>query len=144
MTIPFEVLRAAMTKAEKSRMLSRHGAVLFDRHEIHCCSYNDYHYRKPSTHAEEACLEKWLGLRSLGLKKPKLCNKRKKMVDLLVIRLDAMGRLTNSQPCEDCANMIHRYPVDRIFFSVNAHEIVWTRAKHFISHHQTSCKRYRR
>lgn len=93
-------------------------AIIIDSRMV-CCSINQsrlkYHCQGvKSIHSEIAAIKK-LPYRDIS--------KKKKNVDMIVIRVTKTGKLSSSQPCEYCvkhlSEMNNSYRINNIFFSDN-------------------------
>ncbi len=103
-----KLLEMAIQEAQKSTMLYRHSAILFNRNNIYGCAHNYsvHNFLQASIHAEMAsiCAHK---LRLHKIKK----------YDILVTRLTANGKLTYSRPCQHCFDVLRKMGVRRIYYS---------------------------
>lgn len=109
-------LTLAAREAHRSPMKFRHGAVLVKGGRLLSKGFN--HYRTTiggesycSTHAEMETLRK-LGRHKEGIRAAKGS-------DLFVVRMGKDGLLRrNSKPCPICVEWMHRYGVNRVYYTV--------------------------
>ena len=117
-------LSLAAREAHRSPMKFRHGAVLVKGGRLLSKGFN--HYRKTiggesycSTHAEMDTL------RRLGTHKESLQSSRGS--DLFVVRMGKDGLLRrNSKPCPICVEWMHRYGVNRVYYTVGEQKNEYT------------------
>lgn len=97
----------------------QHGAVLFRGPRVYSLGFNtsrvvgwtkNFGVNYWSMHAELACLHG-------------MSDKQLKGADLMVVRVDALGRPTLSKPCEKCFQMMALKSIRRCYYSLNEHDL---------------------
>lgn len=64
------------------------------------------------------------------------CNKNKyKKLNLLVIRINKDYKLCNARPCYHCLQMMIKYNIDKVFYSIDEYNIVSEKVNDMISIH---------
>jgi hypothetical protein len=109
----------AIDEALKSSVNLKHGAVLFGQggQRVYHHARNDHGnricgYRVPSIHAEANCLH-WIYRQTHRMKK----------LNILVIRLNCDGQLTDSRPCCMCEHLMRQFHIYRVYYSDHNGEI---------------------
>ncbi len=64
--------------------------------------------------------------------------KNRTKMSLIVIRINKLGELKNSKPCQDCLKYIRRYPqVQKIYYSDDNGSIMMEKVKDIDNNHQS-------
>ncbi len=129
------ILHIAIEQAKQSRMLYRHGAVLFTKRQIHTKGYNIFTdgANDSSVHAEMSCL---------AIKRIVKYSK----CSILVVRLNSNNKLTNSKPCKDCLEKLKSSKIKNIYYSDGRGQIICEKVKNsttsFVSSGTKYCLRH--
>lgn len=104
----------AYSQAYKSDMNFNHGAVIIHRGKILSSGYNYYHDNrcnynyKESIHAEVCAINN--ALKKIHASELKKC-------ELVIIRVNRQGECLNSKPCCNCAKIINKFNIKKVFYS---------------------------
>ena len=108
-----ECIQIAKNEASKSdHMYFRHGAVSVYRNKILTKGYNRPLFKDliyTSLHAEMSVIQQ--------LKRMRCSHKKKKKIDIFVIRINKNEELRLSKPCNQCQNIMKQFGVKRCFYS---------------------------
>lgn len=116
------ILTEAHRIALYTNMRYKHSALLLNKKlNIISTGYNyrtiknKYNY---SIHAEEQCLSNMLNKQKY--------NNRKKMNKyiLLIIRIDKDNNFAYSYPCDNCLNIIKKFGIKKIYYSINNNQFI--------------------
>ena len=76
-----------------------------------------------SLHAEAHAIIKYFG-RSFHFDKNKnyvfLDEKKKRKIDIIVIRINKLGNICNARPCYNCLNMMRTVGIRKVYYSINS------------------------
>jgi len=105
-----EILNDLIEETEKSEMRSKHASAVVKSGKIRAVGHNSFRgsiggNRIPSTHAEISAIYNWLKIGD------------RSTVDLWVIRVSKLGKLTDSAPCLSCVIAIKKYNVRNVYYS---------------------------
>jgi deoxycytidylate deaminase len=109
-----DIIKTLVIEAQKSELSFKHAALLMLNNKIVSIGYNHYvSYQKDkqkrwAIHAEVDCLVK------LSRKLRPRCNEMK----MYVIRVNKSGHLLLSKPCCKCNDLIEKYNVKKVFYSI--------------------------
>ena len=68
-------------------------------------------------------------------------SKRKSKIDIIVIRINRYGFMCNARPCYNCLMSMKQMGIRRVYYSINADEIIYENIKDMISIQITSYNR---
>jgi deoxycytidylate deaminase len=88
-----------------------------------------------SLHAETNAIINYYG-RSLSFDKKSgwiLDERSRSKLDLVVVRINKMGEMTNSRPCHNCLNLMKCVGIRRVYYSVSPDEVICENVKDMIS-----------
>lgn len=109
-----EIINILIHEAQKSECTYKHAALLLYNNKIvsigynrHVCHVKDVQKRW-TIHAEVDCL----------VKLPRRLRPKCKEMTMYVIRVDKEGHLRLSQPCFKCNELIQKYTVKKVCYSV--------------------------
>lgn len=110
-------IHVASEQSYNSDMYHKHGSVITIGGKIIFCGHNYYTLKNNSTvfysiHAEVDVLNKLLS-------SSKIKKKRKKKINLYVVRISPSGNYLNSKPCENCITILKKYKINKVFYSSN-------------------------
>ncbi len=102
----------AFKQALKSDMNFNHGCIVVHRGKIIGKGYNTYInsncYDKASLHAEVRAIDD-------ALTKVSACELKR--CELVVIRVNKVGKCLNSKPCHNCTSYINKFCIKKVFHS---------------------------
>lgn len=107
-----------------------HGAILINGGKIYSRGYNIANRTyvggvvMPCVHAEMNCLYNSAKL-----------NKKRKIFDLIVVRINDNDKLIESKPCEMCTNAMKKFGIRRIYYSTDSGTIHKENLKDFFTEH---------
>jgi tRNA(Arg) A34 adenosine deaminase TadA len=110
-----EFLDIAKKESLKSEMKHKHGACIVYKNKIIASGYNynveggTYGY---SIHAELSAIQ------DLFKKYSKYSRNILKDCIMYVIRIDKFNKLTLSKPCKCCTNMIYKYKLKKVYWTI--------------------------
>jgi len=79
-----------------------------------------------SLHAEAHAISKYFGKSFYYNKKNKkvyLDEKKKRNIDLIVIRINKLGYSCNARPCYNCLNMMKAVGINKVYYSINLNNV---------------------
>jgi len=97
-----------------------------------------------SLHAEANALFEFYG-KSLSYDKKNgwiFDNRIKSNLNLIVVRIDKHGNICNARPCYNCLNMMKAVGIRRVYYSINADNIICENVKDMISIQLSSVDKY--
>ena len=112
MKLPKGAIELAISKALKSNMAHKHGAVIFKSGKIIGAGYNNPMTTKKSSravsiHSEKDCMKGLRGDQIYGS-------------NILAIRVTNTGNLSHGAPCAGCTKLMKRKGIERVFwFDIN-------------------------
>ena len=103
-----KILPLAISQAKKSKMLHKHGAVIFKNKTILGAGYNQHcsnpdAKRKFSIHSEKSALT--------GLRQDQIYG-----ASILAIRVNSSGEVTTAAPCKGCQKLMKRKGIVKCFY----------------------------
>lgn len=109
-----DIIDTLIKEAYKSECTSKHAAVLLYNNKVvsigynrHVCHEKDFQKRW-TIHAEVDCL----------VKLPRRLRTKCKEMTMYVIRVDKFGHLRLSKPCVKCGDLIEKYEVKKVIYSI--------------------------
>lgn len=109
-----DIIDTLIREAQKSECSYKHAALLLHNNKIvsigynrHVCHEKDVQKRW-TIHAEVDCL----------VKLPRRLRSKCKEMKMYVIRVDKDGHLRLSEPCFKCTELIQKYTVKNVYYSI--------------------------
>ena len=104
-----DILHICSHECTKSNLSQQHAAIIVHRSKILATAHNYYKgSNSRSIHAEVAVIQKFI------TRYPKRMLQK---CDLYVVRMNRLGEVCNSAPCDRCARYIIKYGVHAVTFS---------------------------
>jgi deoxycytidylate deaminase len=111
----------------------------------HCNSpYNVIKGYGGSLHAEAHAIIKYFGKSSyLDKNKDSIpYSKKRRKLDLIVIRINKTGEICNARPCCNCLHLMKSAGIHKVYYSISATEIICENIKDMVSIQTSSVTRY--
>jgi len=122
----------AKEHAGKSKLQTRHGAILFNNQHIYQRSCNQtghriHQYTVPAIHAEA------MALRYIRNMRPTRGNR----LNILVVRVNNHGHLDDSKPCAMCVHMMKKYNINRVYYTDKNGQLCYIKVNYLDETHIT-------